>query len=248
MLRHHLLAIFITTTLTSHAAQAGAGEATPVTLDVCTMDRDFAPFTTTQFTGQWQNIVRNAAKEAGVQIRFFAAPRERCLSEVITGQTDAIFSATLGGRERQMQFPHTAKGTIDESTKVGQPTYRVYRRKGSSVDWDGKKFSNLGTGNIGVQVGIYPVEVLRQLGVAVETTASPTQTLMKLNLGRVTAAVVNEEHTAIAMREIHLDQVEALPIPLATERIYLPVSFKFYKAHPAEVERLWKAIQKFAPK
>jgi len=218
--------------------------ANALVLDMCTLDRDYKPLTMRDGTGVWQKTVKAAAKEAGIKIRFFMAPRKRCLTEIKANTTDAIFSGPVSGRDKEMQFPKNSAGVLEENTAVGRPIYRVYRRKGSAVDWDGKNFVGLGVDAVGVQMGVYPMYLLKERGVRIETPESAGQVLRQLKMGRIAAVVVNEEQMPILRKELTLEDVEALSAPFSTEPIFVAFSLEFYKNHGDEAERFWKAIQK----
>ncbi|WP_413290972.1 substrate-binding periplasmic protein [Bdellovibrio sp. HCB337] len=222
-------------------------ETKALSMDICFLERNFLPFTDQEEQGQWQRLVKAAAAEAGVQVRMFSAPRSRCLNEGARGTSDAIFSSALAGQDSVMVFPKK-DGILDTSKAVGKPVFRVYVKKGSKVTWDGVQFQGLGDGAVGVQTGLYTLSFLEKMNVKVDPTEGAAPTLAKLNLGRVSAAVLNEEQVEVLAKDIQMDQIEALPIAFASAPIFLPISKSFYKNHPTESEKLWSAIQKLSAK
>lgn len=226
---------------------AFAGDAKHLTINVCTLERNFLPFTDVEGNGYWQKTVKAAAAEVGVNVQMYEAPRTRCLNEIKWGTTDAVFSSAMSAPENAMVFPRK-NGIADSSKAVGKPVFRVYRKKGTAIAWDGTQFTGLNSGKVGAQTGLYSVRLLAQLKIPTELTEGASQTLAQLNLGRVAAAVLNEEQVAALGKDINLEQIEALPTPFASEPVYLAISKKFYEAHHKDVEKLWTAIQKYAPK
>lgn len=225
------------------AAQAG-GER--VRMRMCAMDVDYPPFARVDGSGTLQYLVFQAARGMKLEIERHIAPRRRCLEELKSGQSDAMASAYAPQRTDIAVFP-MAGGKIDASMAMGVMNYYVYRRKGSSVDWDGRRFSGLGDKKVGVQSGfIYVIERLQQLGVSYDDGAKALEpNLAKLAAGRLDAVVGMMEEADRAIARNYPGQVERTGKVFEQTPVYLMVSRQFHARHPQLVERYWEAIRQY---
>lgn len=109
----------------------------PARMRICAMDVDYPPFGKVEGTGHPQYPTHQAAKSRGLELERRVAPRHRCLDEIKTGVSDAMATAWSPQRSESGAFP-MAGNTIDASMATGVMTYRIYRRTGSTLNWDGK--------------------------------------------------------------------------------------------------------------
>lgn len=233
----------LTMLLATACAQAADGR---VRIRMCAMDVDYPPFGKVDGTGHLQYLAGQAAKNVGLIIDRHIAPRRRCLEEIKSGISDGMASAYSPLRADTAMFP-MAGGAIDASKAMGVMTYYVYRRTGSAIDWDGRRFKDLGAGRLGVQSGfIFITERFTQLGVPFDDGAKALEpTLSKLAAGRVEAVVgmMEEADQLIATR--FPGQMERTGKVFEQTPIYLMVSRQFYAQNPKLVERYWQAIRSY---
>jgi ABC-type amino acid transport substrate-binding protein len=214
---------------------------TPPVLRVCYLNVGFLPFTTPEQDGPWQVTAVKAAAKVPLKVEFVGYPRERCFLSLKAGQVDAIYSAHTVERSAFLNFPLKDKKE-DSNRSIGRPVSWVYRKKGSSVGWNGHHFSNLGARAIGGQRGIFTTGILEGMHVPLELSESAEQLLSKLNLDRLAAAVIYEGQANMIMETQSNLAIERLPIPFTTANIYVAVSKSFYKEHKLETEKFWNAI------
>lgn len=217
-----------------------------VRLRVCAMDVDYPPFGKVDGTGHLQYLVLQTAKQMGVVLERHVAPRRRCLEEIKAGTSDAMASAYSPQRAETAVFP-TNGGAIDASKALGVMTYHVYRRAGSTLDWDGARFQQLGEGRIGVQSGfIFLTDRLTQLGVPYDDGAKALEpTLAKLAAGRLEGAVGMMEEADRLIARRYRGQIERGNKVFEQTPVYLMVSRQFYSQNPDLVERYWKALRDY---
>lgn len=234
--------------MTSFGPCTWAASQKPNQMRVCYLHAGFLPFTTPQQDEPWQVLVAKAGEKVGVPIDFYAVPRERCFLDLKAGRSDAIYSAWTDERAEIAVFPMRGS-ELDPKKAVGLPVTRVYRKKGSQVGWDGHRFSNLGLQSIGSQRGLYMTRTLQKMKMPLQISDSSEQLLIKLDLGRLAASVIIEEQADIVFRKHpNLDlKIEKLPVPFASDSIYLAVSKKYYQAHKESVEKFWDAIAEIRP-
>ena len=218
----------------------------PVRLRVCAMDVDYPPFGKVDGTGHLQYLVLQTAQRMNLDIERHLAPRRRCLEEIKTGVSDAMASAYSPQRADIAVFPMVA-GAIDASKAMGVMTYHVYRRTGSTLDWDGRRFKDLGAGRLGVQSGfIYVTDRFTQLGVPYDDGAKSMESnLAKLTAGRVEGVVGMREETDRLIASHYAGQVERTGAVFEQTPVYLMVSRQFYSQNPKLVERYWQALRSY---
>lgn len=218
---------------------------------VCFLDIGFRPFTTPEKDGLWQKKLRDISQKMPFDFEFIGRPRGRCLHDAETNIVDALFLGYVAERENVAVFPKKLN-KLRKGSAVGTPVFRVYRLKGTQVDWDGETFSNLKGLSVGVQQGLFVETLLRKKLIPLETTASAEHTLMKLISGRLAAAVINEEQfnilkerksAVLSDRLKDIDKVEALPKIFDSSEIYLAFTKKFYANHAREVEAFWTRLE-----
>jgi polar amino acid transport system substrate-binding protein len=224
----------------------GVAAESPVRMRVCAMDIDYAPFGKVDNTGHLQYLVQRAAKKVNITLDRHIAPRRRCLEEIKSGLSDGMASAYTPVRGETASFP-MANGKIDASRAMGVMTYQVYRRSGSALEWDGKRFNQLGNGKIGVQSGfLYITERLVQLGVPYDDGAKGLDTMLsKLAAGRVDGVIGMREETDRLIAASYRGQMERSAKVFDQTPVYMMVSRQFYARHPALVERYWQAIRAY---
>jgi polar amino acid transport system substrate-binding protein len=220
--------------------------AAPVSMRVCAMDVDYPPYGKLDGTGRLQYLAKQAAKRVNLMLDRHTAPRRRCLEEIKAGISDAMASAYSPLRAESAAFPMT-EGNIDASRAMGVMTYRVYRRKGSALDWDGVRFIDLKDGRLGVQSGfIYVTDRFRQLGVPYDDGAKALEpTLAKLLAGRLEGVVGMMEEADHLIASNFPGQIERTSKMFEQTPVYMMVSRQFYTAHPQLVERYWQALRDY---
>lgn len=211
---------------------------------LCTLDQPFYPFTMPDGSGQTQVLLRRAAQSLSLSVENHVAPRRRCLEELRTGQADGAVGAWIVEREAYAAYP-LQNGQPDEARSLAITRFLVYRRPGSAISWDGQRFQGLATAQqIGVQQGFVHVAKLQATHAAYDDGArTGAQNLEKLRLGRVVAAIAQEEEVASLLQGRYRGQIEALETPFDSTVLYLMVARTFYEQNRDLTERYWQAIR-----
>ena len=213
-------------------------------LQVCIIDEPYAPISfPSGVEAPAQRLVKLAAQHTGNTVIFYPAPWKRCLHLVKYGSLDAILGAVNNPTfAATIRFPVVA-GNTDPSKSVGNIVFRVYRKVGSVVNWDGEQFHHLttpvlrGTG----------IEIVRQklalLDIPSNEVKTPMQAISMVALDRATVSIAREiEAQEHLEREKLTTEVEALPIPFDSKPVYLAVSLIKYQQNPGYYEAIWNAI------
>lgn len=185
-----------------------------------------------------------ALAEATPSWRFELRPLPwmRCLILVSRGDMDAILGASFTPeRGIDLVYPRDAKGDLDESLRLFMQGYRLLRRRGDALDFDGARFTGL-VGPIGVERGHSSVMLARERGAAVDDSHPDVHAMLaKLRGGRVGGILVAEPRYATLLRdEALLDGVEAVPTALARRPYFLVFSHAFSQREPQRSDALWR--------
>lgn len=217
--------------------------AAPLELKMCVFDHPFPPLTNPDGSGQAQEILRRASRLQPVQIQTVVAPRFQCMEQVRTGQVHAMLAAFIEDRTSYSAFP-LKDSQPDVGRAVGELNFSVSRRRGGSVEWDGKQFVNLGRQPVGTQPGLLHVAMLRQLNVVIDdSAASPEQAFAMLAQNRVAAVVTQQGEGEQIIARKYKGEIEMLPTPLIVTPMYLIVNKAFYHKHQAQIDGYWDAIR-----
>jgi len=217
--------------------------AAPLELKMCIFDHPFPPLTYPDGSGQAQDVLRRASRLQPVQIQTVVAPRFQCMEQLRTGQVDAMLAAFIEDRTSYAAFP-VRDSQPDASRAVGEINFSVSRRRGGTLDWDGKQFINLGRQPVGTQPGMLHVALLRQLNVVIDdSAASPEQAFAMLAQNRVVAVVTQQGEGEQIIASKYKDEIEMLPTPLTVTPMYLIVNKAFYRKHQPQIDAYWDAVR-----
>ena len=233
-----ILLLLVLSPLTSQAAD---------TLTFCYEDKDSYPWVMTDHTGLNLELLSLVAAASQLQIRYVAVPWKRCLAGLARGRYDGAFASSFKAERLSMgRYPTDSDGRLDESKRLHTSVYALYRRRGSSVGWNGTEFRQL-TSAIGSLSGFSISDFLRSHGAKVdESSRDPLALLRMLKEQRVDAVALQslradfvlQSHPALAL------DIEKAELPLEAKAYYLMLSNAFCQAQPEKAQRLWAEIER----
>jgi polar amino acid transport system substrate-binding protein len=185
-----------------------------------------------------------------VQPEYTALPWQRCLSEAAAGRFDAVLAAShTPSRAQGLAYPRDTEGQPDASKRMFNIGYVLMRRKGSTVAWDGERFSGSSPRfgeAIGAERGYSIVLFARDRGAHVEDRYPGYGSLVdSLRLRRIGGVLINQEGAGQLLGDPQWAKDHELSgPPLQTKAYYLPLSQRFADAHPAVAQRIWEAVAK----
>ena len=224
----------------------GSGTAYAQTIEVCIGDHDNPPLSFPDHDGQAQYLIRQAAREQGMQVRFVPVPWRRCRAGVESGRYQAAGTATATPANQEiMRFP-LRDGVPNAAQALGEFHIVVFRKAGTAVDWDGKRFSGLHTPVLFNAGFVAVADRLNMLGVAGDESAVLIHRMMQmLLLGRGQVGVGQASVVDIELKSPVFDgKIEVLPVPFIRSPLFLGVNKAFYAANSAAVDALWLAIER----
>lgn len=217
--------------------------AAPLDLKMCIFDHPFPPLTYPDGSGQAQEVLRKASRLQPVQIHNVVAPRFQCMEQLRTGQVDAMLAAFIEDRTAYASFP-MKEAQADVGRAVAEVAFTVSRRRGGTVEWDGRQFVDLGRQPVGTQPGLLHVSLLRQLNVVIDDSAdSPEQVFAMLAQNRVAAVVTQQGEGEQIIARKYKGEIEMLPTPFQVTPMYLIVNKAFYRRHQAQIDAYWDAVR-----
>jgi polar amino acid transport system substrate-binding protein len=224
------------------AAPAAAGR----TVSLCFERQEVLPWRTLDGGGLNFELLAEVARRLGLALDYQSMPWKRCLAQVKANQVDGAFAVSFS-RERLAlgAYPgvHGDEGQADPDKRMHVDRYVLVRRKGSRVDWDGKRFANV-DGRIGFQLGYSVGDFLRAQNVPVDEGSQQADELVqKMLAGRLVAAALGGGDALRLMRTPYGKQIEVARVPLVEKPYYLMLSHAFVAQQPALAERIWKTVE-----
>ncbi len=224
--------------LTFHCAQAQA-----LTLRLCVNQVAQAPHTTPDGDGIADRLIKKAAAEIGLAIAYHTAPASRCREELRHDVADAYptvpYTPSL---VTFISFP-MQEGGPDPARAVVTVRNLLFRRVGTQVDWDGKRFSHLSS-NVLVLFGASLMQDrLRGMDVPFDASGKTARANFdKLLAGRGDLVAGLDAGAGLLALPEYAGRIELLPVAFSNEAYYLGLSRHFVALHPDVAERLWDAI------
>ena len=218
-----------------------ASPAEQVTLTLCYNDqlgrRDEGHFSLVLM-----RAVQSQVPEA--DIRLSPVPWKRCLVRASRGDFDGILGASFTeDRALNLTYPRDERGELDASKRMFLQGYRLLRRQGTRLSWNGQRFIHI-DGAIGAESGHSALAFVREQGVEVDDQHPNVYAMLaKLRAGRLSGAMVAEPLLASLMSQPGaLDGLEMVEPPLVQRPYFLLFSKPFAARNAVLVQRIWTAI------
>ena len=177
-----------------------------------------------------------------LRISFSRRPWARCLTELESGETDAIFSISFKPERLRIGVYPMKDGKDDRTYRIDTKSYSLYALRGSMVQWDGARLANVKT-EVAALRGYAVVDDLRKLGVTVREVNNSDSALKMLQAGRVDAfAQLTEVGDYTLKKSPAFGNVVKLNPPIVVRDYYLQVSHQFQARHPELTLAIWKAL------
>ncbi|MFG0420146.1 substrate-binding periplasmic protein [Pseudomonas sp. zjy_8] len=225
----------------------GASVAAESALRFCHEDQDSYPWVMSDGSGLNKELLDLVQQQLGLQFTYVAVPWKRCLAGLQHGLYDGAFAASFKPeRQRMGRYPLDAEGRPDTLRRLHSSRYTLYRRAGSAVSWDGRRFSHL-NGRVGSLSGFSIRDLLLAHGLEVdESSRDPLALLQMLEHGRIEAAALQTQRGDFVLQaNPQLAQsIEKLPQLLEEKPYYLMLSNALLAHEPDLAERIWAEVQR----
>ncbi|MBS4044733.1 MAG: transporter substrate-binding domain-containing protein, partial [Alphaproteobacteria bacterium] len=211
------------------------------------IDQDARPYMTGAGTtipeqpGVAVELVQRAVSQLGARLALTRMPARRMLEEVKAGRQDGILGFRHSPeRAQDLVFP-MRDGRPDATRHAARLAHSLYRRRDSSVTWDGRQVGGL-TAPVAVSSTQLVADALLAQGIEIIRIESSGQMFAMLSIGRVDAVVIIDALGDRQLRQQASGLIEKVTPPMLVEDFHVPVSPRFYAAHRDFTERLWRLI------
>ncbi|MES2018834.1 MAG: transporter substrate-binding domain-containing protein [Pseudomonadota bacterium] len=228
------------------AALLWAGVSTPLqaagTLTLCFENKMLMPWHSAERDGLNFELFKRVEAKLELTFVYETLPWKRCLARLKANEVDGAFAVSFSEDRRQFgAFPGNEQPDVKKRMQYAR--YFLVRKKGSSIDWDGKRFASV-DGKIAFQLGYSIGELLNAHKVAVDESSDPPFTVgRKLVAGMIAGAAMMDSDVSTLMRTPLAPQLEVVATPLTEKAYYLILSNELVKAKPELAEQIWKAIE-----
>ncbi|MES2317849.1 MAG: transporter substrate-binding domain-containing protein [Pseudomonadota bacterium] len=211
-------------------------------LMLCFENKAVLPWRSVELEGLNFAMLKRVETKLDLTFDYALLPWKRCLAKLKANEVDGAFTVSFSDERRQYgAFPGNEQA--DVKRRMHYARYFMIRKKGSAIDWDGKRFLNV-DGKIAFQLGYSVGEMLNAQKVPVDETNDTTYNVgRKVVAGRVAGAAMMDSDVTELMRGPLAAQLEVVPAPLVEKAYYLMLSSALVKARPELAEKIWKSIE-----
>lgn len=215
-------------------------------LRLCVAIQALPPFLYPNKEGTIQILIRMAAEQSGLQIKYEAMSLPKCVEEIRAGAMQG--SSAMGATPQNQEFAVFPKknNLIDNGDAVVAARSSVFRLKGSKADWNGKSFSNLKLPVLFATGNSVFTEKLKSLKTPYnDETLHFQKNLLKMIAGQGDLVIGLQAEGKMRLEEPEFaGKIEELPAPFTEAHYFVAISKKYYDANTVQVENLWNAIAK----
>lgn len=185
-------------------------------------------------------------KKLNIKFQFVRLPWKRCMLEAQSGKVDGLIAASFTQERTEWGvYPTKNNGELDSNLRLHSDSYTVYVRNDSQIKWKNGKFINLGSNQVGVQLGYSVGNDLRDAGYQVySATSTAAELLENLQNKTVNVAVLQHLPTLKTLNEnpkLGLG-ISAQKEPFKTMDQYLLFTKHFYERNKKLSHKIWNAI------
>ncbi len=193
-------------------------------------------------------IISEAAKQTGIKIIYVKLPNKRVQNSLKDGAViDGAFMFSYDESRNVNGVYPSINGKPDGSKRIATLSYYIYKKKGSSLNWDGKNFSGINfadtTNSIGANSGYSVVNDLLKKGVSVDDGSKTTeQNFLKLQTGRISGFAHQDLVADNYLLSKKINGIEKLLKPFIQKNYFLMFSHQYYNNNRQTAEKLWNKI------
>lgn len=183
-------------------------------------------------------------KKLKVKIDLKRKPWKRCIFELARNKVDGIFNASYKIERLGYGVYPTKNGKVDPDKRSYTNSYHLFKRKNSSIEWNGKSFTNI-KGLIGAPLGYSIVEDLKRRKIKVLQMKDTQTSLRALKSEKLNGAVdFGLAGDLYLKRYPYMFQniIKTKP-PISTKNYYLMLSHKFANQYPVLSQKIWDTIE-----
>ena len=211
-------------------------------LTLCFENKMVLPWRSVDLDGLNFDLLKRVEAKVDIAFTYQLLPWKRCLAKLKANEVDGAFTVSFSDERRQFgSFPGNEQA--DVRRRMHTARYFLVRKKGSAIDWDGKRFLNV-DGKIAFQLGYSVGDMLNEQKVPVDETNDTAYNVgRKVLTGRVAGAAMMDSDVSELMRSALASRLDIVATPLVEKAYYLMLSNALVKAKPELAEHIWKSIE-----
>ncbi len=217
-----------------------------VEIKLCYEEAIVYPWITGHESGLVFTELKLVEKSLGMKFTYIRLPWKRCQYEAQSGNIDGLIAASFTKERSEWGvYPTLLNGELDTERRLHTDSFYVYARKDSAVKFKNKKFLQLGTNQIGVQLGYSVGNDLIDMGLPVHSSFTTAYDILKqLNINVLSVAVLQNHETVRTMRENpHFARnIRRFNQPFKVKDQYLMVTKPFYAKNKKLMNSIWTEI------
>lgn len=186
-------------------------------------------------------IISQAAQDIGAKVNYIRYPNKRVQNFLQKGKVDGAFIFSYKKERLKMGVYPMKDGQLDNEKRIASISYYLYKQKGDSIQWDGKKITGLKK-SVGANRGYSIVGDLKKMGIAVSEVKNIDQLIYKLRKNRISCVAAQDITTDPYLVSVGGTDIEKLSIPLKTKDYFLIFSHQFIAKNSKIAQKLWKRI------
>ncbi len=189
-------------------------------------------------------MVREAGKTHGIDVKFEGVVWSRGLDLVKQGLADGIINASYKTDRAEYAIYPMKDGAPDVARSLKAPAYMLYTLKDSTIEFDGKALKNVG-GKIGAIESYAVVDDLKSLGADIKFGQNEAVNLQSVLHKEIVASAGSEAVADdIISKESELKKsIKKIPTPIRKKEYYLIFSKPYYEKEKSSAEKIWSGIE-----
>lgn len=215
-------------------------------IKLCYEDVTVFPWITGDEEGLVFTELKQIQKELKVKFIFIRLPWKRCQLEGQTGSVDGLIAASFTKeRANWGVYPTSNHGELNRELRFHTDSFFVYKRNDSAINYKNGKFENLGTNQVGVQLGYSVGNDLKDAGYPVLSSFSTAFDLLKgLEYNVVQVAILQDHDSIRVLNENPKFKKTStrLTPPFKVADQYLLFSKSFYQKNEGLAKSIWHSI------
>jgi polar amino acid transport system substrate-binding protein len=195
--------------------------------------------------GIFVDIIEAVSKELNLKLKIYRSSWTRCKEDLRSGSADVI-TAVIWTKERDKWAVFPKVGDLpDGGRNLWQGIYKVHKKRGSNLGWDGKSFNKKSV-KIGAPTGYVAYKKLKKMNALTSNNLKVAQGLKLVSKSRIDGYVVDEVIGKSILKEQNIeDQIETIARPFMTSNWYAPLSLKFYRSNPELAEKFFNSVSRY---
>ncbi|AMC33819.1 hypothetical protein VN23_04000 [Janthinobacterium sp. B9-8] len=218
-----------------------------VNITLCHEDESSYPWILKDKKGLDIILLEMVGKKLDLVFKMKSLPWVRCLHDLKEGYVDGAFKMSFSSDRLAIARYPMQGGIANKAQRLHSDSYSLYKRKDSTVGWNGKELLNIKGGIVGVQTGFSIISQIKELGARVDDqTRSAEINLKKLATDRVVAIALQTQEgdrTLDLIPEL-AKKIEKVTPALIEKSYYLVLSQGFYKNNIQLSNDIWMTLEK----